>query len=96
MSLINSPLSVLLTVVATIQRVSTKNPAAPKIFHITSAYVQAPGMLFPQATELFVGDPTQILVPGEYSVPVKFSIKDNRLAVELDLSAARLVLQKAA
>lgn len=85
------PLSVPLLVVGTVQKTSNKNPAAPKAFWITSAYVSLPGMKFPQACELFVGDVTQVLTPGDYMVPVNFAIKDNRPAVELDLVSARPV-----
>jgi len=90
------PVSVLVKIVSTEKKTSNKNPAAPKSFWITSAYVDAPGMLFPQATEIFVGDAENILAPGDYSVPLKFPIKDNRLSVELDFSAARPVTAKAA
>lgn len=91
-----SPLSVAVIVVGTQQKTSNKNPAAPKAFWITSAYVDMPGMQFPQAVELFVGDVTQVLAPGNYIVPCSFPIKDNRPSVELDLSAARPAPAKAA
>lgn len=84
-------LSVPLIVVGTTAKTSNKNPAAPKAFWITSAYVSMPGMKFPQAVELFVGDVTQVLTPGDYLVPVNFAVKDNRPSVELDLVSARPV-----
>lgn len=80
-----------LIVVGTEQKTSNKNPQAPKTFWITSGYVHLPGMLFPQAVELFVGDVTKVLTPGDYVVPLTFAVKDNRPSVELDLSAARPV-----
>lgn len=83
------PVSVLVKIVGTEKKISNKTPGAPKSFWITSAYVDAPGMLFPQATEIFVGDAENILAPGDYTVPLKFPVKDNRLSVELDFSAAR-------
>lgn len=85
-----------LKVVSTEKKTSSKNPAAPKTFWITKAYVQAPGMLFPQATEIFVGDAENILAPGDYVVDLSFSIKENRLSVELGFQAARPVAAKAA
>jgi hypothetical protein len=89
------PVSVLVKIVGTEKKTSNKNPVAPKNFWITSAYVDAPGMLFPQATEIFVGDAENILAPGDYTVPLKFPVKDNRLSVELDFSAARPVSKAA-
>lgn len=89
-------LSIPLLVVGTVQKTSNKNPAAPKSFWITSAYASFPGMKFPQACELFVGDVTQVLTPGDYMVPVNFTIKDNRPHTELDLVAARPVKAAAA
>jgi len=90
------PLNVAIKVIGTVQKVSNKNPAAPKTFWITSAYVDMPGMMFPQAIELFVGDVTNVLAPGDYFVPCQFPIKENRPSVELDLSAARPAEKKAA
>lgn len=88
-------LSVPLIVVGTIAKNSMKTGVA-KPFWITSAYVSMPGMKFPQACELYVPEVTQVLPPGDYLVPVNFSIKDNRPSLELDLVAARPATVKAA
>lgn len=90
------PLNVAVKVIGTEPKISNKNPAAPKPFWITSAYVDMPGMMFPQAVELYVGDVTKVLAPGDYFVPCLFPIKDNRPSVELDLSAARPALKNEA
>lgn len=74
---------------------SRKNPAAPKTFHILGAYAELPGKKYPQAIELFCGDPAHIKPAGVYLVPLIASVKDNRPSFELDLSAATPV-QKAA
>lgn len=88
----NPILLVPVKIVSTEAKVSNKNPAAPKNFWITSLYAQLPGMLYPQACEQFIGDVTKVLPPGDYLIPVKFSIKDKRPNLdELDFSAAQPV-----
>lgn len=87
----NPILLVPLKVIGTESKSSMKTGVA-KPFWITSVYVQMPGMLFPQAAELYVPDVTKVLPPGDYLVPVKFTIKDKRPALdELDLTAAQPV-----
>lgn len=75
--------------------VSNKNPAAPKTFYILGAYAELPGKKYPQAIEIFCGNPADIKPAGVYMVPLIATVKDNRPAFELDISAATPV-QKAA
>lgn len=74
--------------------VSNKNPASPKTFFILGAYAELPGKKYPQAIELFCGDPLHIKPAGVFMVPLIATVKDNRPFFELDLSAATPV-QKA-
>lgn len=68
--------------------VSNKNPASPKTFYILGAYAELPGKKYPQAIELFCGNPADIKPAGVFMVPLVASVKDNRPFFELDLSAA--------
>lgn len=85
-------ISVTVKIVGSEKKISNKNPAAPRAYWISKAYVDAPGMLFPQAIETMVFDAENLLAPGDYTVPMSFPVKDNRLSVQLDYSAARPVV----
>lgn len=58
---------------------------AQKQYFILSCYIYLPDVRHPQACELFSD---KLLNPGTYSVPCAFSIKENRPAIELNLSEA--------
>lgn len=75
--------------------VSTKS-GTPKPFWIIEAFAQFPGERYPQAFEIFTFDHAQVKPAGFYEVPVVFTRKDGRPALDLDFSAARpLQAQKA-
>ncbi|MNZ29791.1 hypothetical protein D3C78_470450 [compost metagenome] len=66
----------------------TKSPTNPKPYFILACYVSLPGIKFPQAVQLFSD---KVLNPGIYLVPLVASVKDQRPAFDLDLSAAQPV-----
>lgn len=72
------------------QGVSNKG-ASPRPYWILQAFAQLPGIKYPQAIELFTFDAAQVKPAGIYTVPLVASVKDNRPAFELDLSAAQPV-----
>lgn len=55
-------------------------------YFILACYVALPGVRHPQACDLFSD---KALNPGTYDVPLVFSIKENRPAIELKLSEAK-------
>lgn len=57
-----------------------------KPYFIISCYVTLPGLKHPQACELFSD---KALNPGLYSCPLVASIRDNRPAFDVELSAAQ-------
>lgn len=72
------------------QGVSNKGQT-PRPYWILQAFAQLPGIKYPQAIELFTFDATQVKPAGVYSIPLVASVKDNRPAFDLDLSAAQPV-----
>lgn len=69
---------------------SNKGPQ-PRPYWILGAFAQLPGIKYPQAIELFTFDVANVKAPGAYLIPLIASVKDNRPAFELDLSAAEPV-----
>jgi hypothetical protein len=76
-----------------IARTGMTKGTTPKPYYILDCYVTLPGIKFPQAVQLFAGEP---LNPGMYSVPLVASVKDRRPSFDLDLSEAQQVKQQAA
>jgi hypothetical protein len=71
--------------------VSTKS-GTPKPFWIIEAFAQFPGERYPQAFEIFTFDHAQVKPAGFFEVPVTFTRKDGRPAMDFDYLAARPVL----
>lgn len=78
------------------QGMSMKNPAQPKFYCLMGGYITLPGIAYPQATQIYVGDPSQVKAIGHYEVPLAFSIEDGRPACQLDFSRAQPVQAPAA
>lgn len=71
------------------QGMSQKDPAKPaKFYCLMGGYISLPGIAYPQATQIYVGDPNQVKAPGHYDVPLTFSVDDGRPACSLDFSRA--------
>src|SRR3990167_1951028 len=68
--------------------VSTKS-GTPKPFWIIEAFAQFPGERYPQAFEIFTFDHAQVKPAGFFEIPVVFTRKDGRPALDLDYAAAR-------
>lgn len=62
-----------------------------KPFFVLGAFASLPGVKYPQAMEIFTMDPSQVKMPGAYQVPLITSVKEGRLAIDLDLPAAQPV-----
>lgn len=71
------------------QGMSQKDPAKPaKFYCLMGGYISLPGIAYPQATQIYVGDPAQVKAPGHYDVPLTFTLVDGRPACQLDFSRA--------
>lgn len=70
---------------------------AGNFYCMQKAYVQLPGIPFPQAITLYEGDASKVKQAGQYDVPLVFEIKEGRdVTVTLDLSGSVPVQAQAA
>lgn len=64
---------------------------SPKPWWRLGAYVQVPGLLHPQAIELFTFEVTQVQPAGKYEAPCVTRIQDGNIIVQPDLSQLKPV-----
>lgn len=69
--------------------------AKQKPYTMATAYAHLPNVPFPQEFSYYCEKPEQVLPAGEYECEVVLSIKDGRIAVEVDPRQGRRLAQVA-
>ena len=82
-------MTMLIKVTTTGQSRSGIAAKSQKPYTMAVAYAHLPSVPFPQEFSYYCQDPKEVLPAGEYECEVVLSIKDGRIAVEVDPRQAR-------
>lgn len=89
-------MTMLIKVTTTGQSRSGVAAKSNKPYTMAVAYAHLPNVPFPQEFSYYCSQPTEVLPAGEYECEVVLSIKDGRIAVEVDPRQGRRIQPAAA